>query len=77
VTSQESVVRFAETVQRACPHGVSALINNAGVMRIGLMEISPIDDLATMFDINAKGIVHAFLCAYMLFYLWVQQVCTW
>jgi len=56
VTNQKSVDDTFELVKREIPiDGMWAIINNAGVLRGGLLEIMLMEDWRLMFDVNVFG----------------------
>jgi NAD(P)-dependent dehydrogenase (short-subunit alcohol dehydrogenase family) len=65
VTDPSSVTTAAKIVEEAAgPQGLRAIINNAGVIVQGPLELVPADDLRRQFDINTLGpayVVQAFL----------------
>lgn len=56
VTDQESVQTFATNVHGATPEGIGTLINNAGVVRMGVLDMAPVSDFEKQLDINTVGV---------------------
>merc|ERR1712137_276321 len=56
VTNEESVQAGFELVQKQCPKGLWAVINNAGVLRSGALEVMPISSWKLQLDVNVLGI---------------------
>merc|ERR1712137_534841 len=56
VTSPESVQKGFEFIQPKCPNGLWGVINNAGVLRSGALEIMPISHWQLQMYVNVMGI---------------------
>ena len=52
VTSAEDVARAVEMVESTCPTGLYALINNAGVGLPAAVELSTLDEVRRLFEVN-------------------------
>jgi NAD(P)-dependent dehydrogenase (short-subunit alcohol dehydrogenase family) len=55
VTDTASVDALAERVRQLAPDGISAVVNFAGVMTVGVLVGMPEDDLRRVLDINVLG----------------------
>lgn len=56
VTNPESVQKAFEFIQPKCPNGLWGVINNAGVLRSGALEIMPISHWQLQMNVNVLGI---------------------
>jgi len=56
VTKEESVAAAYELVANKAPNGLWAIINNAGVLRSGAFEFTPISHWRIQLDVNVMGI---------------------
>lgn len=64
ITSQNDIDAFADFFKSKETHGLDVLINNAGILTPGPLEIIPIQSIIKEFDVNTFGllrIVNAFL----------------
>jgi len=55
VTNRESIESAASFVSKKSPEGLWALINNAGLLRGGLLETTPYEDWRLQFEVNVFG----------------------
>jgi len=52
VTSDENIREVLQTLEASCPHGLYALINNAGVGLPAAVELSTLDEVRQLLEIN-------------------------
>ena len=52
VTSEEAVAKVVESIQASCPEGLYALVNNAGVGLPAAVELSTLDEVRSLFEVN-------------------------
>jgi NAD(P)-dependent dehydrogenase (short-subunit alcohol dehydrogenase family) len=57
VSKDESVAKGMEFVKQNAPNGLWAVLNNAGLLRGGLLETSSLDDWKLQFEVNVFGMV--------------------
>lgn len=57
VTKEFSIEEAFEKLKKECPEGLWGLINNAGVLRGGPLELAPKEDWKLQFDVNVFGLV--------------------
>lgn len=55
VTDAEQVAEAVRIVHRHAPHGLSALVNNAGVGAPAPMELTEVDEIRHLMEVNAIG----------------------
>ncbi|KAJ3103399.1 hypothetical protein HDU96_009283 [Phlyctochytrium bullatum] len=55
VTSESSVADFAREIELIAPDGIYCLINNAGILDTGAIELLPFDVHRQIFDVNYFG----------------------
>lgn len=55
VTDAEQVAEAARAVQRLAPDGLAALINNAGIGAAAAAELTDLDEMRRLFEVNAVG----------------------
>ncbi|MGH6655548.1 MAG: SDR family NAD(P)-dependent oxidoreductase [Actinocrinis sp.] len=55
VTDPESVAQAAEQIARDAPGGLHAVVNNAGVIVQGPLELLPAQELRRQFEVNVYG----------------------
>ncbi|KAI9366830.1 hypothetical protein DFJ73DRAFT_755569 [Zopfochytrium polystomum] len=55
VTSDESVKTFTDVVKADVPEGIFALVNNAGILSIGPLEVTPFATQKAVFEVNYFG----------------------
>lgn len=55
VTDEESVTVAAETTRRSAPGGLAGLVNNAGMVVAGPLELLPPEAIRRQLDVNAVG----------------------
>ena len=53
VTRDEQVAAVVERISRIAPDGLYGLVNNAGVGPPGAVELTPIDELRYLFEVNS------------------------
>jgi NAD(P)-dependent dehydrogenase (short-subunit alcohol dehydrogenase family) len=58
VADQDSVAAAAEVVGQECPEGLAAIVNNAGVIVQGPLELLPPAELRRQFAVNTFGPVY-------------------
>jgi len=58
VTNQESIENAFDFVKKGLTHpeGLWGVINNAGLLRVGLSEVASYDEMKLMFDVNVFGL---------------------
>lgn len=59
VTDPESVKAAARRVAEEVPEGLAGLVNNAGIVVPGPIELVPLDELRSQFEVNLIGAVAA------------------
>jgi len=52
VTSDEDVANIVESIETHCPQGLFALVNNAGVGLPAAVELSTLDEVRALFEVN-------------------------
>jgi len=52
VTSDEDVVKIIQSIEATCPQGLFALVNNAGVGLPSAVELSTLDEVRVLFEVN-------------------------
>ncbi|MEM8943911.1 MAG: SDR family oxidoreductase [Planctomycetota bacterium] len=52
VTSEENVEAIVQDIAEACPNGLYAVVNNAGVGLPAAVELSRLDDVRNLFEVN-------------------------
>ena len=52
VTSDEAVDKILEFIEASCPEGLFALVNNAGVGLPAAVELSTLDEVRNLFEVN-------------------------
>jgi len=52
VTSDEDVAKIVQSIEASCPHGLYALVNNAGVGLPAAVELTSLDELHSIFEVN-------------------------
>lgn len=52
VTREEDIARAVATIHSACPSGLYALVNNAGVALAAATELTTADELRNLFEVN-------------------------
>lgn len=52
VTSDENVTSLIESISASCPEGLFALVNNAGVGLPSAVELSTLDEVRNLFEVN-------------------------
>lgn len=55
VTDPESIAAAAETARRAAPGGLAGLVNNAGMVVAGPLELLPPEAIRSQLDVNSVG----------------------
>jgi NAD(P)-dependent dehydrogenase (short-subunit alcohol dehydrogenase family) len=55
VTSDEDAARAVETIRAASPQGLYALVNNAGVALPAAVELTTLDELRELLEVNTVG----------------------
>lgn len=55
VTSEDDVLRTVEYIKQTCPQGLYALVNNAGAGLPAAVELSSIDEVRGLFEVNTLG----------------------
>ncbi|MBX3427432.1 MAG: SDR family oxidoreductase [Pirellulales bacterium] len=55
VTCAEQVKAAAERIEREVPHGLYGVVNNAGLGMPAPLELTDVEELAQLFDVNALG----------------------
>ncbi len=81
MTKEESVKAWAGEVSEALGEsGLDVLINNAGILTPGPIEVLPLDAIRREFDVNVFGalsVINAFLPALRKAHGRIVQVSTW
>jgi NAD(P)-dependent dehydrogenase (short-subunit alcohol dehydrogenase family) len=80
ITKEQAVRAWAAGVSEALGGGLDLLINNAGILTPGPLEILPLDALRHEFEVNVFGalsVVNAFLPALRTARGRVVQISTW
>ena len=52
VTSDDDVARVIQSLEASCPNGLYAVVNNAGVGLPAAVELSTLDEVRTLFEVN-------------------------
>ncbi len=52
VTSNNAVAKVVESLKTSCPEGLYALVNNAGVGLPAALELSTLDEVRNLFEVN-------------------------
>jgi NAD(P)-dependent dehydrogenase (short-subunit alcohol dehydrogenase family) len=55
VTSDDDAIRAVETIRAASPQGLYALVNNAGVALPAAVELTTLDELRELLEVNTVG----------------------
>jgi NAD(P)-dependent dehydrogenase (short-subunit alcohol dehydrogenase family) len=57
VTSADSIALAANTIEKETGGELFALINNAGIGRGGVLEVTPMDEVRKLMDVNLIGVM--------------------
>jgi NAD(P)-dependent dehydrogenase (short-subunit alcohol dehydrogenase family) len=57
VTDADSITAAVSTIEREAGGNVFGLINNAGIGRSGVLEVTPIDEIRKVMDVNIIGLM--------------------
>jgi NAD(P)-dependent dehydrogenase (short-subunit alcohol dehydrogenase family) len=80
ITDDEAVKRWAQGVASQTDGGLDLLINNAGILTPGPLEILPLEAIRREFDVNVFGslsVIRAFLPALRQSRGRIVQISTW